>query len=250
MPGPRLSAPEEGWSQQSNRSPGIFFDQHKSPRHPAGRPWWCWTETPANPKHPRGIVGELIPIVADLDVGGEIVQGWLAPWVPEQKYVVRSIGLLAGGNSFKIDYVSMISDYRQANERYYRLAASTAGAKNWPAPRMYGPVEFQLRAIVGDPPKSPKLPEAAAAGDPWLLGFSTHVNEQLRTILDRETGRMHVPMDEDEPIVPPAPKADASLLASLSDEDMAELSAFLKQRKQAAHMRDAKKKSSPSDQAA
>ena len=242
MPGPRLSAPEEGWSQQSNRSPGIFFDQHKSPRHPNGRPWWCWTETPANPKHPRGIVGELVPIVADLDVGGEAVRGWLAPWVPEQKYVVRSLGLLAGSTSFKIDYVSMISDYRQANERYYRLAASTAGAKNWPAPRMYGPVEFQLRAIVGDPPKSPKLPEAAAAGDPWLLGFDKNVNETLRTILDRETGRMHAPMEEIEP-----QGADQSILSGMSAEELRELRAMLQQNKQAKAMRDAKAKKSTSE---
>lgn len=239
MPVARLVAPQEGWSQQSNRAPGIFFDQHKSERCPDGRPWWCWTETPADPTHPRGIVGELIPITTTLTIGNETIPGWSAPWVPEQKYVVRGLGMLAG-NRFKIDYATMVSDYRQANERYYRLAATTAGAKNWPAPKLYGPVEFQLRAIVGDPPKSPKLPEAAMAGDPWLLGQTKHVNEALKDILDRETGRFT--LVEDAPNAPVG--AAVNPMAGLTDDQLEALAEMLAARKKTA------KKTPPSSQAA
>lgn len=247
----RFSAPKEGWSQQTNRSPGIFFDQHKSPTHPDGRAWWCWTETPADPTHPRGIVGELIPIGADLNIGGEIVKGWDAPWVPEQKYAVRGAHILSG-NRFRIDYAAMITDYTAANRRYYEMCARECGAKNLPAPKMYGPVPFQIRALqgVGDPPKSPKLPEAAQAGDPWLLGFSRHVNEQLRSILARETGALHYAMDEYVEPAASAP-AESTLLAGLSEEQIAGLVEMLNQNKQAKAMRAAKAaKNSPSDQAA
>jgi hypothetical protein len=244
MPSARTQQLHEGYSQARKFALAIYFDQHKSPSHPDGRPWWCYTETPADPTHPRGIVGELIPISSDWRLAdGVVLKGWDAPWYPEQKYVVTSLGLT--GNRFKINYAQMVTDYRAAAERYYRLAAQTAGSRNWPAPQLFGPVDFQLRALVGDPPKSPKLPEAALAGDPWLLGFTPQVNERLREVLDRDNGRMTFTLDEaaEPAIAQPGPKA---AIPEFSPEDMAEILAMLKDKRE----KRAKKQTPPSSQAA
>lgn len=244
MPAQRYVTPEEGWNQNKTRAVALFFDQHRSKEYPEGRPWWGYTETPTDPTQPRGVVGELQPVVATMTLAdGQVIRGWDAPWVPEAKYVQMAVGMLAG-NRFKLDYARMIADYRAANERYYTLAAQTAGARNWKAPALYGPIEFQLRAIVGDPPKSPKIPEAAMAGDPWLLGFDHRPNERLKAILDREQGRMTVPLVEydETPVsapVTPAP-VDTSVLAGLSSDDITELKAIIAQRQQMAQARAAK----------
>ena len=244
MSNARIQTPAEGWNQQSGRAVGLFFDQHKSAVYPYGRPWWAWTETPADPTHARGCVGEVSPVNADMKLpDGTIVKGWSAPWVPEQKYIVMALSLLSG-NRFKIDYSRQITDYRAANERYYRLAASTAGAKNWQAPKMYGPVEFQLRAIVGDAPKSPKVPEAALAEDPWLLGFSTQENEKVGAILAREQHR-DTPLEYQEAIT----GEESNPLASLSSDEMSELLEMIRQNKQAKVMRAAKKTHSSAEAA-
>lgn len=249
MPAARYSTPTEGWNQNKTRSVALFYDQHRSKDYPDGRPWWGYTETPADPTAQRGVVGEMQPVVADMNLGeGVIVKGWDAPWIPEAKYVHMAVGILSG-NRFKLDYGRMMTDYAQANDRYYRLAASTAGAKNWPAPKLYGQVEFQLRAIVGDPPKSPKVPEAALAGDPWILGFEDRPNERLKKILDREQGRMVLQLEEADDAenydAPPIHKAHGTnALAGLSDDDIADLSELLKQRRQMGKARSARKKNS------
>lgn len=249
MPAARSQLITEGYSQARKFALAIYFDQHKSPSHPDGRPWWCYTETPADPTHPRGIVGELIPISSDWRLAdGVVLKGWDAPWYPEQKYVVTGLGLTSG-NRFKINYAQMVQDYRAANERYYRLAAQTAGARNWPAPQLYGPVDFQLRALIGDPPKSPKIPEAALAGDPWLLGFSGQVNERLRDVLDRDNGRMTFALDEATVAAVEQPGPRSSGMPELSAEDMAELVELLRQKK-AQREKSAKKPTNPSSQAA
>lgn len=191
----RYVHPEEGWNQNLQRQLSIFFDQHRSEQFPDGRPWWCYTENPANPKHPRRPVGEMIPVTANLEIEGIVIPGWESPWTPEPKYVAMALSSMQG-NRFRFDYQRMTADYREANTQYYLRAAREAAARNWPAPRLYGPVSFQLRAIVGNPPKSPKVPEAALAGDPWLIGFSAKVNEQLKKILDEENGRLTVTLEE------------------------------------------------------
>ena len=239
----RYEAPAEGWNQQSGRAVGLFFDQHKSALSPMGRPWWAWTETPTDPTHARGCVGEIAPVSADMRLpDGTVIKGWSAPWYPEQKYIAMAVSLLSG-NRFKIDYARQITDYKEANERYYRLAASTAGARNWPAPKMYGPVDFQLRALVGDAPKSPKVPEAAMAEDPWLLGFSEHANERVDAILAREQHRDVLPEYGNDSM------GDVNPLEGLSGEDMSELLQMIKANKQAKLMRAAKKTHSTADAA-
>jgi hypothetical protein len=166
----RLPLPNEGNGQHVKRSMTVFFDQHKSAEHPEGRPWWGWTEAAADPRHPKGVVGELLPVTATLTVEGTTIRGWNAPWLPEAKYIAASVGSITG-NRFKINYLAQIADYRTANERYYSSANEEAMSRNMPGVKMYGAVPFQIRSLkhVGNPPKSPKLPEAAQAGDPWIL---------------------------------------------------------------------------------
>jgi hypothetical protein len=192
----RFTTPEEGWNQNKQRSVAIFFDNHKHKNYPNGRGYWCYVENPADPSHQKRSVGELIPITADMVLeDGTVVKGWSAPWVPEQKYFAMAMSMI-NGNTFRWNYVRMIADYKEASDRYYRRCAQEAAARNWPAPKLYGDVSFQLRAVCGERPKSPKVPEAAQAEDPWLLGFDQRPNEKIKKILEDERGSFGVTLEE------------------------------------------------------
>lgn len=179
---------EAGWSQDKQRSLAVFFDQHRNDRygHPFGRAWWGYVENPADPGGPRRPVGELLPVSVDTTVDGLFIKGWEAPWLPEPKYIAHATSWMAG-NRFRLNYAQMQAEYRSANETYYTRAAAESAARGWSHEvQLYGPLTFQLLAIVGNPPKSPKIPEAAAAEDPWLLGFTKEPNERLLKIILRE----------------------------------------------------------------
>src|SRR5262245_66081336 len=75
-------------------------------------------------------------------------------------------------NTFRIMSDRTISDYRPAQEEFYQRAAAEALQANLPIPEFGDALGWKLRAIVGQPPRSPRLPEAALAGDRWLLGFA------------------------------------------------------------------------------
>jgi len=166
----KYQAPTEGWNQNRQRGLGLFHDQHRSDKFPDGRPWWAYTERPADGAHMPHPVGELNPY------------GWNAPWVPETTYMQMSMGTLQT-NKFRIMYERMISDYRQAQEEFYQRAAAEALQANLPIPEFGDALGWKLRAIVGQPPRSPRLPEAALAGDRWLLGFVLEPNEYLQRLL-------------------------------------------------------------------
>jgi hypothetical protein len=179
----RVSVPTDGWGQHKKRGQMILFDQHKSKEHPEGRPWWTSTEIQVDPSVPPQPVGELMPVSADIDDGeGDIIKGWTAPWYPEQKYMLASASQRIG-NRFKIKYAAMQADYREATEAYYKRAAVEAAAHNLPIPNYGAPIPWKLRQIVGEAPKSPKIPEAAMAGDKWLLGETKEANDLLRRYL-------------------------------------------------------------------
>ena len=97
-----------------------------------------------------------------------------------------------GGNRFRIDYTRMRKDYEDANIGYYSRVNAAANASRWEAIPLYAPVPFQIQsarldnAPIGAPPKSPKIPEAALAGDRWLIGFSEEPNERLKALLDAD----------------------------------------------------------------
>lgn len=178
----RIVPPVDGWSQDKQRGLGLFFDQHRSERFPDGRPWWCYTERPAN--------GAAVP----MPTGDLQPHGWHAPWTPEAKYMVMSMGTLAS-NRFRIAYERMITDYRQSWDEYYQRAAEEAAATNLPIPEYGEALTWKLKAIVGRPPKSPKIPEAALAGDRWLLGFTDEPNEQLERLIFSGTERIMSPAE-------------------------------------------------------
>lgn len=168
-------------SQRDNRFADTLFDQHKSVRFPRGRPWYGMFESPNEKRLDPGWFGELCP--GDHDDPFNSV--WTAPWFPTQ---------LIGKDKqyFRFDYKrrtltwmygTMIADDQAAIHAYYEAAAQIAYTKGWVAPGLGEPVSYQIRMILRKPPRSPKIAEAAQAGDPWLLGFTEQVNEQLAEIL-------------------------------------------------------------------
>jgi hypothetical protein len=181
MPSKVYSAPTEGWSQAKQRSYAVFYDQHKCAKFPQGRPWWAVVERPAEGAAMPMPVGELQP------------QDWNAPWLPDAKYITASLGKATPGatmqeHKFRIDYSAMITDRKTAMREYYDRAVLEAIGQGWQAPNYGDPIPYRLRAIVGTPPLSPKIPEAALAEDPWILGFSTVENETLARLLQLGSG--------------------------------------------------------------
>jgi hypothetical protein len=168
---------QTGWSQADQRNVAIFRDQHKCAQFPEGRPWWANVERAAEGAAMPMPVGELMPL------------GWDAPWFPDAKYINASIGRATPGatlqeHKFRIDYAAMIADCKRAMREYYDNAITEAIGQGWQAPDYGAPIPYRLRAIVGKgPPLSPKVPEAALAEDPWILGFSKAENETLARLL-------------------------------------------------------------------
>lgn len=165
-------------SQADRRKVVTFYDQHRSSKFPTGRPWWGHVEMPSDPMFPGGVVGSLTP-GDHTDTPGIWESAWEAPWLPDEKYLRSDTET----GKVTIHYGAMLSDYRAANEKYYAAAAVIAFEKGWEAPEPNGTVEYRFRAVLGPPPQSPKIPQAAMAGDPWLLGFSREPNEELVRIL-------------------------------------------------------------------
>lgn len=224
----RYNAPPEGWNQNKQRSLAVFYDQHRSTADgfPDGRPWWAYTERPAEGGAAAMPVGDLIPY------------GWDAPWTPESKYMQLSIHALSG-NRFRIAYERMIIDYRQALDEYYIRAATEAVAVNLPIPEHGEPVQWKLAAIVGAPPKSSRIPEAALAGDRWLLGFTKQPNEQLARLIATGDSRIARPVWTPIDQLPNAER-DAAREATKRD-GMPPLESFLRQEEEKERERKAKK---------
>ena len=242
----RQTSVGEGQNQNLSRKVKIFYDQHRNAQagFPEGRAWWGYTEKQVDGSDAQPI-GELSPVSADMTLAdGTVIKGWSAPWVPEPKYVLMAVGGMSGPR-FRIDYQRMQRDYEQASRDYYDRANNEAFSKGWPAIPLYGVVPYTIRALrhVGAPPKSPKIPEAAAAGDKWLLGFSREENEALARTLATDNGKLsHTPEAHEVPKA--MPELDPAL--------MAELLEVVRERRQAKVMREAKaaKKSTPENQAA
>lgn len=233
-------------SQRDNRWLETVYDQHKSPRFPRGRPWWGYLEIPADPKQTPAFCNELSP--GDHNDPGNSI--WSAPWVPDQ------VTQWGGRGYFRLDvkrlsitwlYSAIIEDYRQANINYYEAAAVIAHQKGWPAPGLNEPVSFQIHSILRAPPLSHKIPEAALAGDPWILGYTSQVNEELAGLLKG----VRV-LNDLRPVVTPEEvlgggadiqaRIDAAVAAALEARDRANREKMAKAR--------AARKSSPATQSA
>lgn len=171
-------------SQKDSRYLDTFYDQHRfSPRFPEGRPWHGYREYAANKPDKDGFVGgELNPgrHAEDMeDRAAAWATAWVAPWVPEFKYFDFNYQR----NKITIRYDRVMGDDKMALDNYYRAAAKLSGSNGW-GPVKYGVTPtYQVTSLIGDPSRSPKIAQAAQAGDPWLLGFSDEVNEELAQLI-------------------------------------------------------------------
>lgn len=238
----RIATIGEGQNQNLSRKVKIFFDQHRNAAQgfPEGRPWWGYCERQVDGSDAKP-VAELVPVSADIQLpDGTNLVGWDAPWTPEPKYINMAVSYMVG-NRFQIDYVRMQRDYENASRTYYDLVNNEMHAKGWDPVPLYASVPYVVRALkhIGAPPKSPKLPQAALAGDRWLLGWTDIVNEQLKATLDTDNGRLSYTPAE-ETVRRPSVELAASELPLLSEEDQADLMEFLRQRRAMKHARDAK----------
>lgn len=170
-------------SQRDRRYLDTFFDQHKSPRFPGGRPWWGTREFAANQGDKDGFVGgELTPgrhVEPGEDPKLAWADAWEAPWVPEFKYF--EFNYLR--NRINIRYDRVIGDDTIGLNNYYDAATRICYEKQWPVVE-YGAVPpHAILALLGPVPRSPKIAQAAQAGDPWLIGSSQEPNEELAKLL-------------------------------------------------------------------
>lgn len=169
-------------SQRDQRTAESVFDQHKNVRFPNGRPWWGYTEIQTDRRAFPAFVCELMPG----DVNDPMESGWNAPWFPTQMRESsgrRYLELNMKKSALTWNYGLMIADNKLATANHYRAAAKMANANGWKAPGLNEPLSFQLETLLGPPPLSYRIPEAAMAGDPWLLGFTEQVNQDLADLL-------------------------------------------------------------------
>jgi hypothetical protein len=169
-----------GWSQDMQRSAALYYDQHRSPKFPDGRPWWSYSVE--RPALQEGIKTDM----RAMPVGELNADGWEAPWYPEQKYFRYSQGVLQDFR-VRIDYVAMKNDYTAATRTYYERAVKEAATLSMPLPTYNSVIPWELQQVVGPAPKSPKIPEAAMAGDLWLLFGEGDENEELARLLTMGT---------------------------------------------------------------
>lgn len=238
-----LTQSKPGYSQAVNRIRKIFYDQHKAKGYEQGRAWWAWCEKQVDGSDAAPIA-ELSPVSADMELeDGTRVKGWTAPWIPEQKYLMLAIRGM-NGQKFRIDYAAMRRDYEAANQNYYARANAAAFQASWEPIELYAPVPFQLQSArvngepIGAPPKSPKIPEAAMAGDHWLLGFSHEVNERLQELLAADN-RMATSANYYRDRMWRGEPAKSAALDGFTEDEIADAARVLKQAKT---MRDAKAK--------
>ncbi len=181
---------QSGWSQAKQRDLAIYYDDHRHPvKCPNGRPWWAIVERPAEGAAMPMPVGPLMPMDWES-------LGIFAPWEPDQKYIVRNLGKAKPGATlseyrFHIDYESMELDFTTQTRAYYeRAVKEAAGLHIHPLPKYGQMLPYELRIVVGEAPKSPKIPQAALAGDDWLLGFDREENVELARLL--QTGHRDI----------------------------------------------------------
>lgn len=215
-------------SQRDNRYLDTFTDQHRfSPKYPDGRPWHGYREIAATKGHKDGFVN------SDLIPGRHVEPGedpalawatiWHAPWMPEAKYFEFNYAR----SKIAIRYDRMAGDDRAAQDTYYEAAAILAFEKGEEVE--YGSFpKFSIRAKIGDPPRSPKIAQAAQAGDLWLLGFSSEVNEELAVLLGLSPRGLTVARTATTPLVTPEAVVSASQSGDLAAMIAAAVEAALK----------------------
>lgn len=182
-------------SQASQRYLDTFTDQHKSARFPDGRPWWGYREFAANRGDLDGFVGELTPGDHLDPKAGQ----WSAPWMPEAAWFEFNYHR----RRLTIRYDKMLVQDREGYENYYNAANKIAYEKAWPEVAYGSMPRHAITSIIGEPPRSPKIAQAAMAGDRWLLGDSDEVNEELARLLGLSRHGMKIVRAESMPVAKP-----------------------------------------------
>ena len=179
-------------SQRDNRVWRVFTDQH-------GRKLGAWAD-----KGNQRPIGEFQP------------QGFNPPWMPPMRYAQFDA---EGGLEFRWDYDTMAQEWGEMGASYYSDATKFALEHNLPVPEIGGTIDRRIRDVFKDPPKSPAIPLAAKAGDPWLLGRpGASRNEELFALLNHgarhstseflEKIRDRIVPQIVDPVVPPSKDED------------------------------------------
>lgn len=151
------------------------YDQHRSSRFPGGRPWWGWTEIPAQAGNLPDFCMEIVPG----DHNAPENSSWEAPWMPGPQYLKPNVR----ARQLIIKYDLIKTEYQSAGRVYYEKATTIAYKKGWAMPALGEPMPYALEYLLGKPPISAKVVDAALAGDPWLLGFDPEPNYALQDLI-------------------------------------------------------------------
>lgn len=193
-------------SQRDNRYLDTFYDQHRfTPRFPEGRPFHGYREFAANKPDRDGFIGGMLSQGRHAEPGEDPRAAWAtvwtAPWLPEYKASYWDFNYAR--SKITLRYDAVYNDDKKALDQFYQAAAKLAGANGWGAVSYGVTPSYQVTAVLGDPPRSPKIAQAAQAGDPWLLGFSEEVNEELSLLLGLTVEGLKLVGDESRQIVKP-----------------------------------------------
>lgn len=182
-------------SQRANRYTDTFYDQHRSPRFPLGRPWCGERELAANKGDADGFCSLLSP--GD-HLDPTFASVWEAPWYPEQRPEFWKFNYQR--RTISIDYGAMIAHDQHYLNLYHDAAALISMEKGLPVVEDGKVPPYMITKILGLPPRSPKIAQAAQAGDLWLLGFTLEPNRELERLIAQLTGN-YKPILEPQAVV-------------------------------------------------
>lgn len=170
--------PRSSATQADRRYLDTFFDTHVHARKaPDGRPWWGHREFPAMPGQPDGFIGgDLLPGNHD----EPFTSGWDAPILPEIRFA--QFNYLRKTIRWRYDKMKAHDQFYY--DTYFKAAAKVSYHMQLSTEIQYGVLPRpNITAIVGDPPRSPRVANLLLGGDEWLLGFTTEVNETAADLL-------------------------------------------------------------------
>lgn len=147
-----------------------YKDQH-------GRMWWCQYD-----KRAGGPVGAIEP------------DGWTAPFLPAQQYILPD----DDDNSLTIDYDTMLVDIRRARRAWFQEVAKQANDLNLPVPAEGDPVNPKIMERVGPAPHADTPWRACKAGNLFALGRSETVDIRLKPFLPLPPERVQVQDDAED----------------------------------------------------
>ncbi len=166
--------------QRSRRYLDTFTDQHRSARFPNGRPFWGYREL-ASGRDTNPLAQDPFIQYQPGDHRDPLNSNWNAPWLPETKDEWWQLD--HPNKKIRIRYDAIKGHDKVYFDLYYKAAAKVAYEKGWQEPKYGQPLVWAIASLLPPMPRSPRIAEACEAGDPWILGFSDEVNEELAQLL-------------------------------------------------------------------